>query len=55
MARLTYTATEAAEVLGISKWLVYRLAASGELPCRQAGRRKLFSKAAIDAWLECPR
>ena len=44
-------AGQVADLLGIDRKLVYDCAARGELPCRRLGRRFLFSRAAIVAWL----
>lgn len=45
-------ADEVAEMLGVSRGLVYDGAGRGEIPCRRVGRRLLFSRRAIVAWLE---
>lgn len=47
--RITYSVAEAAEVLGISQWLAYRLIKSGELPVVRLGRRVVVPKVALDA------
>lgn len=49
--RLTYSAAEAAQVLGVSEATIYRRAATGELPARRLGRRLIISKAALHRWL----
>ncbi len=41
MAPLVYSVPEAAEVLGVSPWLVYRLVAEGDLPSVRLGDRRL--------------
>ena len=45
--RLTYTLTEAAQRLGISRWLAYEAAHRGELPVCRIGRRMLVPRAAL--------
>jgi excisionase family DNA binding protein len=45
--RLTYTLTEAARRLGISRALAYEAAHRGELPVCRIGRRLLVSRAAL--------
>jgi len=50
--RLTYTVTEAANVLGISRALAYELVARDELPSIRLGRRIVIPAAALKAVLE---
>jgi excisionase family DNA binding protein len=45
--RLTYTLTEAARRLGISRALAYEAANRGELPVCRIGRRLLVPRAAL--------
>ena len=45
--RITLTAQEVANMLGISKRFLYELAQIGELPCRRFGKKVLFSRQAI--------
>jgi excisionase family DNA binding protein len=45
--RLTYTLTEAASQLGISRALAYEAAQRGELPVCRIGRRVLVPRAAL--------
>ena len=45
--RLTYTLTEAAGRLGISRALAYEAAHRGELPVCRIGRRMLVPRAAL--------
>jgi excisionase family DNA binding protein len=45
--RLTYTLTEAARRLGISRALAYEAAHRGELPVCRIGRRLLVPRAAL--------
>ena len=49
--RLAYSPDEAAGVLGISPELVYDLLRTGQLGSVKAGRRRLISRANIDAFL----
>jgi len=49
--RLTYTLTEAARRLGISRALAYQAAHRGELPVCRIGRRMLVPRAALDRLL----
>jgi excisionase family DNA binding protein len=46
-SRLTYTLTEAASRLGISRALAYEAAQRGELPVCRIGRRVLVPRAAL--------
>ena len=50
--RLTYTLTEAAQRLGISRRLAYEAAHRGELPVCRIGRRMLVPRAALLRLLE---
>jgi excisionase family DNA binding protein len=50
--RLTYTLTEAAERLGISRGLAYEAAHRGELPVCRFGRRLLVPRVALDRLLD---
>ena len=50
--RLTYTLTEAARRLGISRALAYEAAHRGELPVCRIGRRLLVPRAALVRLLE---
>jgi excisionase family DNA binding protein len=45
--RLTWTVTEAAQLLGISRATAYEAAHRGELPVRVIGRRMLVPRAAL--------
>jgi excisionase family DNA binding protein len=45
--RLTYTLTEVADRLGISRALAYRAANRGELPVCRIGRRMVVPRAAF--------
>jgi excisionase family DNA binding protein len=45
------TAEEVAEFLGLDRKTVYEYAGRGEIPCQRLGKRMLFSRAALVAWL----
>jgi excisionase family DNA binding protein len=45
--RLTWTVTEAAQLLGISRASAYEAAHRGELPVRVIGRRMLIPRVAL--------
>jgi excisionase family DNA binding protein len=45
--RLTWTVTEAAQLLGISRASAYEAAHRGELPVRMIGRRMLVPRIAL--------
>jgi len=50
---LAYTVAEAAQVLGVSRSHLYRVAKRGQGPPRlELGSRILFPKAALHRWLE---
>ena len=50
--RLTWTITEAAQLLGISRATAYEAAHRGELPVRLIGRRMLVPRTALLRLLE---
>lgn len=45
------TAPAAAALLGLNRKTLYDAAARGEVPHRRVGRRFLFSRSALKAWL----
>jgi excisionase family DNA binding protein len=45
------TAKEAAAFLGVSPWTLYAAANRHEVPHRRLGRRMLFLRSALKAWL----
>lgn len=47
----TLTADEVAALLGVDRQTVYDYAGRGEIPHRRLGRRILFGRQAILAWL----
>ena len=49
--RLTYSVTEAARVLGISRNSCYAACERGELPCLKIGKRILIPRARLDRLL----
>jgi excisionase family DNA binding protein len=51
MTAAVYTADELAAMLGCDRKTVYSAAERGQLPSRRLGRRVIFPRAAIDAWL----
>ena len=51
MEKLTYTVTEAAELLGIGRSAAYEAARSGQLPTIRIGKRVLVPVAALERLL----
>jgi excisionase family DNA binding protein len=49
---LVVSVSEAAIALGVSDDLVYRLVATGQLPCVRLGRRRLIPTAALTSLVE---
>lgn len=49
--RITLTAKEASEYLGVSYWLILEMSKRKELPHIRAGKRVLFRKEALLAWM----
>lgn len=52
MEKLTYSVSEAAAVIGISKSCAYELVKKKELPVLEVGRRKVIPKKALDTWIQ---
>ena len=52
VTRLTYTVTEAAELLGISRSSAYECVRRGEIPSLTLGRRVVVPRRALDAVLD---
>ena len=50
--RLVLTVDEAAEILGISRGLAYRMVREGAIPNVRMGRRMLVPRSALDRMLE---
>ena len=51
MDRLTYTVTEAAVLLGISRTTAYECVRRGEIPSLTLGRRVVISRVALERLL----
>jgi excisionase family DNA binding protein len=49
------TADDVAEILRVDRKTVYEFAGRGEIPCRRLGRRILFYRPALMAWLSHAR
>ena len=49
-----YSVSEAAEVLGVSEWLVREAIRRGEIYCTRIGTRIIIPAAAIDQFLTTP-
>lgn len=47
----TLTADDVAALLGLNRKSVYAAAAKGEIPCRRVGKRFVFWRETILAWL----
>lgn len=54
MDAVVYSADEVAELLGLDRKSVYAAAKHNQIPHRRVGRRILFPRAAIEAWLSTP-
>jgi excisionase family DNA binding protein len=52
LERITLTAKEASQYLGISYWLILELAKQKRIPHIRAGKRVLFRKLSLEEWLE---
>lgn len=50
--RETIDAQEAADIVGLSEWSVYNLVRRGEVPHIRIGRRVLFRRSTLLAWLD---
>ncbi len=50
--RLVLRAEEVAEELGIGRWKVYEMMATGELPTIRIGRLVRVPRAALERWIE---
>lgn len=51
MDKLTYSPTETAQVLGVSKPTVYKLMARADFPSFKVGSRTLVSADGLRAWV----
>ena len=47
----TMTVSEVAQLCRVSRWTIYRLVKSGDIPHRRVGRGLRFSRSAIVEWL----
>ena len=52
MQRITLSGKEAAEILGVSYWLILELAKKGEVPHIRMGNRVLFRADSLLKWLK---
>ncbi len=52
MDRLTYTVTEAAALLGVSRTTAYECVRRGEIPSLTLGRRVVISRVALERMLD---
>ena len=52
MERILYTLAEAAELLGLSKGMVVKLATNGELPTIKLGRSRRVTAGALQAYVQ---
>lgn len=51
MPRITITATETAELIGVSQQTVYNMAREGQIPHIKIRSRILFHREVIENWL----
>lgn len=51
-APLVLTVAEAAERVGVSDWLIYRLIRQGNFPHRRLGARIVIPVHALERWIE---
>lgn len=54
MNRLTFTVTEAAEILGVSRALMYAQIKNGEIRATRVGRRVIVTKPTLEELLGHP-
>ena len=54
MQRLTFTVSESAEILGISRTTAYELVRSGTLSCVRLGRRIVITRRTLEELLGTP-
>lgn len=52
MSDLTVSVAEAAERVGVSDWLIYRLIQQGNFPHRRLGRRIVIPVHALERWID---
>jgi excisionase family DNA binding protein len=53
-SKLTYTVTETAQLLGISRSSAYECVRRGEIPSLTLGRRVVVPRRALEALLDVP-
>jgi excisionase family DNA binding protein len=46
-----YSADELAELLGVNRKTIYEAASRGDIPHRRLGRRLIFERGSVLAWL----
>ena len=51
MDRITFSVTEAAEVLGVSQSFMYQLVKENRIPSLKLGNRRLIPKESLEAWI----
>lgn len=51
MDRITFSVTEAAEVLGVSRSFMYQLVKENRIPSFKLGNRRLIPKESLEAWI----
>ena len=51
MEKLTYSVSEVAELLGISKSYAYELVRNGTIPAIELGRKKIIPRDRFLAWV----
>jgi excisionase family DNA binding protein len=51
MTRLTFTVTEAAQILGVSRGLLYSQVRNGDVKAIKLGRRYVITKATLEEML----
>lgn len=52
MDKLTYSTAEAAEVLGVSRPVIYTLMKQADFPAFKVGTRTLISAEGLRAWVQ---
>lgn len=51
--RLTYTVPEAAEVVGVSEWLLRRMIRRGDIPHMRIGEKRIvIARTVLHRWVE---
>lgn len=49
--RRVYQVPEAADMLGVSKDLIYKMVREKTIPCKRLGRRVVFPRDRFDKWM----